>query len=242
MMCLKFLQWGSAPPAVALAKIFGSFFQTLNRKFFFRFLYLKKPLESKPHRFSPDHFFVRFRMTKKEFFIFLWVVGWHFLQFAEVGPLHSPCFPGILTLFFLIFSHFAVGTWLIFSYFFSFSFFFHLIFSYFVLFCLIFSHWISFWLILSKETKTFSNKMKNLVKGDQNSVLFAKICKNATKCKSSRRKIGLRLTKMNFVCKKSKKMQVKRKKSGLRLTKTAFFLPKNAREKQKQVKVKPVSD
>jgi len=37
-------------------------------------------------------------------------------------------------------------------------------------------------------------------------------------------------------------MQVKRKKSGLRLTKTAFFLPKNAREKQKQVKVKPVSD
>jgi len=42
--------------------------------------------------------------------------------------------------------------------------------------------------------------------------------------------------------KKSKKMQVKSKKSGLRLTKTAFFLPKNAREKQKQVKVKPVSD
>jgi hypothetical protein len=34
------------------------FFQTLNRKLFFRFLYLKKPLESKPHRFSPDHFFV----------------------------------------------------------------------------------------------------------------------------------------------------------------------------------------
>jgi hypothetical protein len=240
MMCLKFLQWGSAPPAVALAKIFGSFFQTLNRKLFFRFLYLKKPLESKPHRFSPDHFFVWFRMTKKEFFfIFLWVVGWHFLQFAEVGPLHSPCFQGILTLFFLIFSHFAVGTWLIFSYFF---FFFP---SYFFLFCLILSHFFSLNLILSlfdlkvmshatvelsfhfiwlscflsrgpltvwlrihqknrfacgrhvylipllrdgvkhltlsKETKTFSNKMKNLVKGDQNSVLFAKICKKCNK-------------------------------------------------------------
>lgn len=182
MMCLKFLQWGSAPPAVALAKIFGSFFQTLNRKLFFRFLHLKNHSNLNPIDSVRTIFFVWFRMTKKRvFFIFLWVVGWHFLQFAEVGPLHSPCFPGILTLFFLIFSHFAVGTWLIFSYFFSFSFFFHLIFSYFVLFCLIFSHWISFWLILSKETKTFSNKMKNLVKGDQNSVLFAKICKKCNK-------------------------------------------------------------
>ena len=165
MMCLKFLQWGSAPPAVALAKIFGSFFQTLNRKLFFRFLYLKKPLESKPHRFSPDHFFCLIQNDKKRvFFIFLWVVGWHFLQFAEVGPLHSPCFPGILTLFFLIFSHFAVGTWLIFSYFFSFSFFFHLIFSYFVLFWLIFSHWISFWLILSHFVSFWLKRDKNVFK------------------------------------------------------------------------------
>ena len=75
--------------------------------------------------------------------------------------------------------------------------------------------------------------MKNLVKGDQNSVLFAKICKNATKCKSSRRKIGLRLTKMNFVCKKKQKNASEKQKKWVKVDQNCIFLPKNAREKQK---------
>ena len=187
MMCLKFLQWGSAPPAVALAKIFGSFFQTLNRKLFFRFLYLKKPLESKPHRFSPDHFFVRFRMTKKEFFIFLWVVGWHFLQFAEVGPLHSPCFPGILTLFFLILLLAPDLFFLIFSLFLFFSILFFLILSYFVSFFLIESH---FDLFCPKRQKRFQIRWKTWLRATKTASSLQKFAKMQQNVSQVEEKLG----------------------------------------------------
>ena len=146
MMCLKFLQWGSAPPAVALAKIFGSFFQTLNRKLFFRFLYLKKPLESKPHRFSPDHFFCLIQNDKKKSFFHFFVSGR--LTFFAICRGWSTAFtvlPGDshlifshffsfccwhLTYFFLFFSFFSILFFLILSHFFSLN----LILTYFVSF------------------------------------------------------------------------------------------------------------
>lgn len=152
MMCLKFLQWGSAPPAVALAKIFGSFFQTLNRKLFFRFLYLKNhsnlnPIDSVRTIFLFDsewqkksffHFFVSGRLT-----FFAICRGWSTAFTVLPGDSH------------LIFSHFfSFCCWHLtyFFLFFLFFFFFHLIFlilSYFVSFFLIESHFDLFCLILS---------------------------------------------------------------------------------------------
>ena len=147
MMCLKFLQWGSAPPAVALAKIFGSFFQTLNRKLFFRFLYLKNhsnlnPIDSVRTIFLFDsewqkksffHFFVSGRLT-----FFAICRGWSTAFTVLPGDSH------------LIFSHFfSFCCWHLTYFFLFFSFFFHLIFSYFVSFFLIESHFDLFCLILS---------------------------------------------------------------------------------------------
>ena len=47
---------------------------------------------------------------------------------------------------------------------------------------------------------------------------------------------------MNFVCKKKQKNASEKQKKWVKVDQNCIFLPKNAREKQKQVKVKPVSD
>ena len=141
MMCLKFLQWGSAPPAVALAKIFGSFFQTLNRKLFFQSGPFFCSIQNDKKRVF--HFFVSGRLT-----FFAICRGWSTAFTVLPGDSH------------LIFSHFfSFCCWHL-TYFFLFFLFFFFFPSYFFLFCLILSHFFSLNLILTYFVQRDKNVFK----------------------------------------------------------------------------------